>query len=66
VTPSNEQKSLHLIPVRFKASEKLGKIAEKIEIETDLETGAVGSCTATATVLSSRQTSDADKRSTPE
>lgn len=50
VTPPTEEKALHLIPVKFTASETAGDIAQRIEIETDMGTGSVGTCLATATI----------------
>lgn len=61
VTPTDEQKTLHLIPVKFTAKETLGKVAEMIEIETDLESGAVGSLTATATVQGTARQDEAEE-----
>jgi hypothetical protein len=48
--PSDEAKPLHVIPVRFTASEAAGKVSAKILIETDLEKGASGTVEATATI----------------
>jgi hypothetical protein len=48
--PSEEKKTLHFIPLTFTAGEDPGKISQTIHIETDLGTGLVTSCVATATV----------------
>ena len=48
--PSEEAKQLHLIPVRFTATDEPGKVSEQIQIETDLGAGFAGTVTATATV----------------
>jgi hypothetical protein len=48
--PSDEAKPLHVIPVRFTASEAGGKVSAKILIETDLGQGASGTVEATATI----------------
>lgn len=50
-TPNDSLKMLHTVPVRFTASSSTGKIAETIEIETDLGGTLVVSCMATATVV---------------
>jgi hypothetical protein len=52
VDPPAEIKALHLVPVKFTAMSTPGKIAQKIEIETDMGSGqvSVGTCLATATV----------------
>jgi hypothetical protein len=47
---SGGAKTLHLIPVKFTAGPKPGKIVEKIEIHTDLGAGATVHCVATATI----------------
>ncbi len=47
--PSTESKNLHVVPVVFRAA-GLGKIAQTIEIETDMGTGTVATCLATATI----------------
>ena len=47
--PSQESKQMHLIPVVFTAPEP-GKVAQTIQIETDLGGGSVAVCMATATV----------------
>lgn len=44
------QKKLHMIPVTFTAGEEPGKLAMKIKIRTDIGTGAVANCLATASV----------------
>lgn len=46
----DEQKALHYVPITFTAGSEPGKIEQKIEIETDLGSGARASCLATATV----------------
>jgi hypothetical protein len=48
--PSDEAKPLHVIPVRFTASESAGKVSERIVIETDLGDGASRTVQATATI----------------
>ena len=48
-TPDGAKK-MHFVPVNFTADVSLGKIVQKIEIETDLATGASASCVATAIV----------------
>jgi hypothetical protein len=53
--PSEDKKTLHFIPLTFTAGEQPGKIAETIEIETDLGSGAAASCVATATVQETQQ-----------
>jgi hypothetical protein len=47
--PADKTNQLHFIPVTFTA-DAAGKITEKITIETDLGSGAVASCVASATV----------------
>lgn len=49
--PSGGAKKLHFIPVTFHAGEKAGKVAQTIEITTDLKSGGVAKCLATATVV---------------
>lgn len=48
--PEAESKSLHFVPVEFKASDQTGAIERKIEIETDLGQGFSAQCTANATI----------------
>ncbi len=48
--PSEEAKTLHLVPVTFTAGSQATKIAETITIKTDLGGGSEASCKATATV----------------
>lgn len=48
-SPSDESKEMHLVPVVFTAQEP-GKIAQSIQIETDLPGGTIAACLATATV----------------
>lgn len=48
--PSDEKKPLHIVPVVFVAK-KLGKITRMIRIETDLGSGAVAACIASATIV---------------
>ena len=55
-TPGDKKNPLHFVPVKFTA-DSAGKIAQKIKIETDLGSGAVTSCIATATV---RKPADAE------
>jgi len=50
-TPSDQLKILHTLPVRFTANTTTGKVAETIEIETDLGGTLVVSCLATATIV---------------
>lgn len=47
--PSQEAKTLHLIPVHFTAGEQSGEVSQEIEIETDLG-GATRTLLATATI----------------
>ena len=49
-TPEAESKSLHFVPVEFKANEQTGQIESKIEIETDLGQGFSAQCMANATI----------------
>ncbi len=55
VDPPDDLKALHLVPVKFTAMSTPGKIAQTIEIETDMGAGTVGKCVATATVRESAQ-----------
>ena len=48
--PSGDAKALHFVPVQYKAGQHVGKVIEKIEIETDLPGGLKAECTATATI----------------
>lgn len=48
--PSETPKKLHFIPITFTAGPETGKIAQRIQIKTDLGDGAIASCMATATV----------------
>ena len=48
--PSDEKKPLHIVPVVF-LPVKLGKITRKIQIETDLGSGAIAACIASATIV---------------
>jgi hypothetical protein len=48
--PSEEAKPLHVIPVRFTASQASGSVSEQIVIETDMGVGAAGTVLATATI----------------
>jgi hypothetical protein len=48
--PEADSKSLHFVPVEFKASDEAGQIEKKIEIETDLGQGFSAQCMASATV----------------
>lgn len=45
-----EAKALHVIPVTFTANAASGKVAETIEIVTDLGNGQTASCLATVTI----------------
>jgi len=47
--PPSESKAMHFIPVRFTASGEDSRLAERIEIETDLGDGLIAHCMATAT-----------------
>lgn len=49
-TPGDQLKVLHTIPVRFTAGTDVGKVAETIEIETDVGGSMVVSCQVTATI----------------
>lgn len=49
--PSTESKELHLVPVKFTASERTGELACEIEIQTDRGPSVVGTCTATVFVV---------------
>jgi hypothetical protein len=48
--PSQEAKQLHVVPVKFTASQTSGKVSEEILIETDMGEGATGAVLATATI----------------
>jgi hypothetical protein len=48
--PSEEAKSLHFLPIEYKAGEEAGNIVKKIEIETDLGEGVCAECMASATI----------------
>jgi hypothetical protein len=48
--PSTEPKDLHIVPVKFTASQQGAKIAETIVIATDLGGGSQAQCKVTATV----------------
>ncbi len=48
-TPPSESKAMHFIPVRFTATGEDSRLAERIEIETDLGDGLIAHCMATAT-----------------
>ncbi len=50
ISPSDESKKLHRIPVTFTAAKTSGKVVQTIRIETDLATGVQADCVATATV----------------
>lgn len=47
---SNQEKSLHIVPVRFKAGEEAEKIVAAIEIDTSLGSGGKARCNATGTI----------------
>ena len=49
--PSEEAKTLHLVPVKYTAGEQPGELVGKISIETDRGPGVVGNCTATAQIV---------------
>ena len=48
--PSDEKKPLHIVRVVF-VPEKLGKITQNIQIETDLGSGEIAACIASATIV---------------
>lgn len=48
--PSEEAKQMHLVPVTFTAAREPGKVVQKIEIVTDMGTGARADFMATAVV----------------
>ncbi|MFV1964425.1 MAG: DUF1573 domain-containing protein [Pirellulaceae bacterium] len=52
--PENEEKTLHVVQVTFTAGDSPGKVAQTIEIETDLGSGVVTKSLATATVREPR------------
>ena len=49
--PADEERKLHLISVTFTAKELSGEIEAPIEIQTDIGTGSVTRCKASATVV---------------
>ncbi len=49
-TLSDEEKKLHLIPVKFTAGSSPGKVSEVIEIETNLAGGLKATCNASASI----------------
>lgn len=55
--PTDDAKKMHLIPVRFTASDESGQVSQEIEIETDIGPGAVRTLLATATI---RENDDAN------
>ena len=48
---TNLEKSLHIVPVRFKAGDDAEKVVAAIEIDTSLETGGKTRCNATGTIV---------------
>lgn len=51
IQPSDETKTVHLVPVLFTAGDKPGKITQQISIHTDQGDEAVATCTAFAQVV---------------
>lgn len=51
ITPADETKTVHLVPVLFTAGDKPGKITQQISIHTDQGDDAVATCTAFAQVV---------------
>jgi hypothetical protein len=47
---TDKSTAAHLVPVTFTASETPGKFSQKIEIRTDLGSGATTTCVASATI----------------
>ena len=56
---TDKSTAAHLVPVTFTASGTPGKISQKIEIKTDLGSGATTTCVASATIT------DASESPTP-
>jgi hypothetical protein len=54
---SKEAKRVHLIPVTFTAGNEMGPISQKIQIRTDLASGAAGEVRALAEVVAPKNTS---------
>jgi hypothetical protein len=48
--PSDQEKAIHLIPVKFTAGESPGQFSETIEIETNLGNGLKAKCNASVTI----------------
>jgi hypothetical protein len=48
--PSDQEKAIHLIPVKFTAGDSPGKVTQTIEIETSLGNGLKAKCNASATI----------------
>jgi Protein of unknown function (DUF1573) len=51
IEPSDEAKSVHLVPVVFTAGNKTGKISQQIAIHTDQGSDAVANCVAYAQIV---------------
>jgi hypothetical protein len=49
-TPSDQEKAIHLIPVKFTAGDSPGNVSQTIEIETTLGSGLKAQCSASATI----------------
>jgi hypothetical protein len=47
---SDKSTAAHMVPLTFTAGNTPGKISQKIEIKTDLGTGATTTCLASATI----------------
>lgn len=56
---TSDAKALHVIPVTFTAGHHGGKVAEAIQIKTDLGAGAAANCVATATIKDASQSARA-------
>ncbi len=56
----SEAKTVHLVPVTFKAGDKPGEIEQSIEIETDLPIGGKTSCLARGTIQGETPAEPAD------
>ncbi len=48
--PSDQEKAIHLIPVKFTAGDSPGQVSETIEIETNLGNGLKAKCSASVTI----------------
>lgn len=61
--PTDQLKTTHVVPVRFAAGADAGKVAETIEIETDVGGSLVVSTQATATIVDKEaRSSSVDKK----